>query len=167
MFFDRFKFLCTVRGVSRCTACELAGLSRTTWVYWSRGKLPTNNTAKALAEYFDVSVEYLLYGVNETDALEGVNEKTALLLNGIASMSPVQIDAMLEAMQDILKGAPCKFDPEECLAKQKVKRSKQEEPKKQAKVPEEVVYLPEDSVVRGLPLSSFVTMPTTSDKDYP
>lgn len=162
MFFDRFKFLCAVRGVSRCTACELAGLHRTAWSYWSRGKLPTNTTAKALAEYFEVSVEYLLYGVNETDASKGVIEKTALLLNGIASMSPEQIDVMLEAMQDILKGAPCKFDSEE----RPVKRLKQETPKKQAKIPAEVAYLQEDSIVRGFPLSSFVTMPTASDKGY-
>ena len=60
MFFDRLKELCDTKGVSPYKACTDVGLNRAAVAKWKGGSQPNGATAVKLAEYFGVSVDYLL-----------------------------------------------------------------------------------------------------------
>lgn len=61
MFYDRFKALCDQRGVSCNRAAIEMGLSNATPTSWKkRGLTPKADTLAIIANYFGVSVDYLL-----------------------------------------------------------------------------------------------------------
>lgn len=60
MFFDRLKKLCEKNGISPYKACTDVGLNRAAVAKWKNGSNPNGATAMKLADYFGVSVDYLL-----------------------------------------------------------------------------------------------------------
>ena len=60
MFFNRFKALCDERNISVYRACTDIGLNRSAVAKWKNGGKPNGSTAAKLAEYFDVTTDYLL-----------------------------------------------------------------------------------------------------------
>ena len=61
MFYDRFKQLCEQRGISCNRAATEMGLSNATPTSWKkRGLTPKADTLAIIANYFGVSVDYLL-----------------------------------------------------------------------------------------------------------
>ena len=66
MFFDIFKRLCDDRGISPTKASEEIGFSKGSVSYWKKQFLagvdtkPDSYTATKIADYFGVSVDYLL-----------------------------------------------------------------------------------------------------------
>lgn len=65
MFFDTFKFLCDKKGVSCKRAAEEIGLSNSIATKWKKtGATPQGDTLNRIAEYFGVTTDYLLSGVD-------------------------------------------------------------------------------------------------------
>ena len=68
MFFDNFVRLCEQKGVKPSRALTEAGVPKSAYSYWrteaSAGNdaKPTNQNAVKLAQYFGVTVDYLLTG---------------------------------------------------------------------------------------------------------
>ena len=63
MFYDLFCQLCEKKGVSVTRATVEMGLSRTIGSKWKRtGATPNGETLNRIAEYFDVTTDYLLTG---------------------------------------------------------------------------------------------------------
>ncbi len=68
MFFDNFVRLCEQKGVKPSRALTEAGVPKSAYSYWrteaSSGNdaKPTNQNAVKLAQYFNVTVDYLLTG---------------------------------------------------------------------------------------------------------
>ena len=61
MFYDIFKKLCNDRRETPNAVCLKLGLSQATAPYWKKsGKAPKRETLEKIAEYFGVSIEYLL-----------------------------------------------------------------------------------------------------------
>lgn len=60
MFYDRFKDLCKERGVSPAAVTRELGLNNSSSTAWKRGSIPKSDTLKKLADYFEVSTDYLL-----------------------------------------------------------------------------------------------------------
>ena len=60
MFFNRFKQLCDQKNISVYRACTDIGLNRSAVAKWKNGGKPNGSTAAKLAEYFEVSTDYLL-----------------------------------------------------------------------------------------------------------
>ena len=66
MFYDVFKKLCDDRGINPTRASVEIGFSRGSVSYWKKRYLegfdakPDSYTAEKIADYFDVSVDYLL-----------------------------------------------------------------------------------------------------------
>ena len=90
MFFDRIKQLCDQRGISPYKACTDIGLNRSAVAKWKNGGNPNGTTAAKLAEYFGVSVDYLLSDV--------CDDVVTSLANGITvfrSTSPEKIEALI------------------------------------------------------------------------
>ena len=59
----RFVELCEKKNISKQKACTDCGLSRTAWNKWKAGAIPNGEALQILADYFDVTVDYLLTGV--------------------------------------------------------------------------------------------------------
>ena len=61
MFYDRFKQLCEMKGISCNKAVLEIGLSNATPTKWRKtGAVPNGETLNRIANYFGVSVSYLL-----------------------------------------------------------------------------------------------------------
>jgi len=60
VFFNRFKQLCDQKNISVYRACTDIGLNRSAVAKWKNGGKPNGSTAAKLAEYFDVTTDYLL-----------------------------------------------------------------------------------------------------------
>lgn len=66
MFFDNFVRLCEQKGVKPSRALTDAGVPKSAYSYWraeagiGNDAKPTNQNAVKLAQYFNVSVDYLL-----------------------------------------------------------------------------------------------------------
>ena len=68
MFFDNFVKLCEEKGVKPSRALTNAGVPKSAYSYWrteasfGNDAKPTNQNAVKLAQYFGVTVDYLLTG---------------------------------------------------------------------------------------------------------
>lgn len=68
MFFDNFVRLCEQKGVKPSRALTEAGVPKSAYSYWrteagaGNDAKPTNQNAVKLAQYFGVTVDYLLTG---------------------------------------------------------------------------------------------------------
>lgn len=60
MFYEQFRCCCNEKNVSRTKACTDCGISRTAWHKWEAGAVPNGSTLNKLADYFGVSVSFLL-----------------------------------------------------------------------------------------------------------
>lgn len=59
MFKKRFEQLCNERKTSPATVCEAIGLSNSVYSKWNENSIPRNTTLLKIADFFNVSVEYL------------------------------------------------------------------------------------------------------------
>lgn len=68
MFFDNFVRLCEQKGVKPSRALTEAGVPKSAYSYWrteagaGNDAKPTNQNAVKLAQYFNVTVDYLITG---------------------------------------------------------------------------------------------------------
>lgn len=60
MFFDRFSDLCTNIGKTPTGVGREIGISKATVSYWKQGNTPKPDALSKIAQYFDVSVDYLI-----------------------------------------------------------------------------------------------------------
>ena len=97
MFFDNFVRLCEQKGVKPSRALTEAGVPKSAYSYWrteagaGNDAKPTNQNAVKLAQYFNVSVDYLLPGNQK--------EKTTQQLQS-------EVDAALERIRRKLESMP-------------------------------------------------------------
>lgn len=89
MFFDRFKQLCDQRGISCNRAAKEMGLSNATPTAWKkRGLTPKADTLAIIANYFDVTTDYLLgEEIKKAPVEPKYDEGTEKLIAAIRGMS--------------------------------------------------------------------------------
>lgn len=71
MFWDRFVELCEKNGEKPNSVTKKLHMSNSIATVWKSGKIPTGTVLSQIADYFDVSVDYLL---GRTDNPKGVAE---------------------------------------------------------------------------------------------
>ncbi len=104
-FYERFEELCREKGVKPTPATLEAGCSRGSASYWKKkylegeDALPDTRNAQALADYFGVSVDYLLGGAEDDAA-------------GTPSPPCVQ-SAEDEKKERFCPGSPDRFSPQD------------------------------------------------------
>lgn len=76
MFYDRFVVLCAKNGVKPSAAVEAIGIGRANATFWKKGSLPSAKNLQKLADYFGVSVAYLL-GQSDDPAIVNRDEVLA------------------------------------------------------------------------------------------
>lgn len=60
MFWNNFVNLCNNKGKSPTAVISELGISRGSVTHWRTGKVPHHNTLLKIADYFNVTVDYLL-----------------------------------------------------------------------------------------------------------
>lgn len=70
MFIDTFSALCVAKGITMNKACIEIGISRTATAKWKNGAVPNGQTLAKIADYFSVSVDYLLGQESENASTE-------------------------------------------------------------------------------------------------
>ncbi len=60
MFYEQFVRLCKERGMSPAAVTREIGLNNSSSTAWKHGSVPKGETLQKLADYFGVSVDYLL-----------------------------------------------------------------------------------------------------------
>ena len=60
MFKQNFINLCNKKGVAPTAACRAVGLSNATFTCWTDESVPRRATLQRIADYFNVSIDYLL-----------------------------------------------------------------------------------------------------------
>lgn len=66
-FYQTFLQLCKEKGVAPSNVAQEIGLNKSSVSYWKKGSIPKAETLKALAQYFNVTVDYLT-GLDELEA---------------------------------------------------------------------------------------------------
>lgn len=98
MFFDIFSNLCKEKGVSKTRAAAEIGLSNSITTKWKKtGATPGGDTLEKVADYFGVSIEYLLGGSekeNPPSRLEPT-ERERRILDALRSKTPAEQKALL------------------------------------------------------------------------
>lgn len=60
MFWDRLIALCAKKNISPNAMCSKIGLSNAIATKWKKGSVPHGTTLEKIANFFDVSTDYLL-----------------------------------------------------------------------------------------------------------
>ena len=100
MFWDNFQRICKEKGESPNGVCREIGLSNAVATHWKNGTLPKADVLVKIAEYLDVSVDYLL-GVQKKSVPD--DEVRNALIDKVIQMSDSQAKsflALLESMEE-------------------------------------------------------------------
>ena len=65
MFYERLKLLCEEKGIKLTNLIQELGMSSGNMNKWKNGVVPKGNTLSKLADYFNVSVDYLIGKTDE------------------------------------------------------------------------------------------------------
>lgn len=60
MFKRKLEILCNQKGVSPTKACQDIGINGSNYAQWNENSVPRRSTVLKFADYFGVSVDYLL-----------------------------------------------------------------------------------------------------------
>jgi len=96
IFFKIFKQLCEQRGTTPTALCKELGFSTAQPTHWKNGRVPNGKTLEEIANYFGVSVSYLLGESSKTN--DGAAESSAeekRLLSAFRNMTKEQKAALL------------------------------------------------------------------------
>ena len=74
MFIDIFLQLCADKGVKPTRVAHEIGSSSASVVKWKKGAIPQGATLQKIADYFGVSVDYLLTGEDKKTSVETSTE---------------------------------------------------------------------------------------------
>ena len=77
-FFDIYSMLCNQNGKSPHSVAKELGISSGSVTWWKQGKIPHAPTLKKIADYFGVTVEYLLGKETEKPQKEKAPTEEAL-----------------------------------------------------------------------------------------
>ena len=94
MFWKNYITLCNSIGKSPNGVCSELGFSTAVATKWKNGALPRDTTLKKIADYFNVSVDYLLKGENSIEKDPPLNSE---------SLKDSPIDEMDEQEKTLLK----------------------------------------------------------------
>lgn len=86
MFYDNYIYLCNRIGKTPSAVALEIGITKPTVNRWKNGSKPTDATAQKVAEYFGVSIDYLLRDGGEAKA---ENISGSVIMQGVNGNSTV------------------------------------------------------------------------------
>lgn len=89
MFKENFIRLCNERHIAPTAVCKAIGLSNAVFTAWDENSVPRQATLLRIADYFGVSVEYLLNGQEKKPSeTEDLEEIRVALFGGDTEVTP-------------------------------------------------------------------------------
>lgn len=79
MFWERYNSLCAQKGMSANAVAKIIGKSSGSVTFWKNGKVPHHSTLIKIADYFGVTVDYLLGKEEKKPTAEAVGNDNQLL----------------------------------------------------------------------------------------
>lgn len=108
-FYKNYVQHCAKKRVSPSAAAEAVGLSRTSPNGWKKGKNPNDSTLAKLADFFEISVDELLYGQKEKSPTTEVVELTETKQKALDLLMGLDENAarrLLKVMEAFVEDAP-------------------------------------------------------------
>ena len=106
MFFEILKNLCKEKGTTPTTVVKQLGLSSSSATSWKNGKVPHHGTLLKLADYFGVTVDYLLgseTAKKEKPADEGeLSDAERLLIESLRKVPEEQQEMVVQMIRAAL-----------------------------------------------------------------
>lgn len=104
MFYTNFVKLCNRKGIAPTAAAVEMGFHRSDATRWSKGAEPRRTTLEKVADYFGVSVDYLLNGEKENPAsvADGVDDLDVEALDIMHQLPPEKRAAALAMLRGLL-----------------------------------------------------------------
>lgn len=90
MFWDRLKSLCDERNIAPTVLARKIGLSANAASKWKKGALPESKTLRLIADFFNVSVDYLIGKTDERKAVAAnidINSNINTMINLFKQLS--------------------------------------------------------------------------------
>lgn len=107
MFYDNFCKLCKGKNLKPTNVALEIGVSRATATKWKNGSIPSGDSLIKLADYFDVSVDYLLSDDTKKETAEIIDSpqdtERRQLLRQAMEMASTLSDDKLRRLIEILK----------------------------------------------------------------
>lgn len=82
MFYERLKLLCAEKGIKLTNLIQELGMSSGNMNKWKNGVVPKGNTLSKLADYFNVSVDYLIGKTDEQTNIYHTNNINSNFVQG-------------------------------------------------------------------------------------
>lgn len=103
-FWERFYLLCKVNGTSPNGVCKDLGFSNAIATHWKNGKMPKGDTLKKIAEYFNVTADYLLTGEaeKETPLVRKDEERWKAIRDKVSALSEEDQDKLLDKLPKLI-----------------------------------------------------------------
>ena len=99
MFYEQLKKACREKGTSVTAVLKKIGVGTANGTYWKNGSVPSSDIVIQLAEFLEVSTDYLLVGKEKeqktTLILSDIEEK---LINDFRNLSPQGQDYIRQQM---------------------------------------------------------------------
>lgn len=110
MFYSNFVRLCKKNGKTPSAVAEELGFSRAASSGWADGSKPRKSTLIIIADYFGITVEELMAGVDgakkaptEISEREGISPAKQALLDAIDGLSDEQCEKLLIVVEGAKK----------------------------------------------------------------
>lgn len=97
-FFEILENLCAQNNTNVTSVLKALGLSTSKGTAWRNGSIPTGDILIKLAQYFGVSIDYLLGYTPKSEQ----DARTEKLINFASKLSEQQIDALIEMCSKLL-----------------------------------------------------------------
>lgn len=103
MFWERLSILIKERDISASGLAKQIGLSNSASVKWKKGAIPDSSTLQKIADYFNVSVDYLLGKEKKPSDNGELDELTMQFNNLLGKLSQEQKEALIPLLETMIQ----------------------------------------------------------------
>ncbi len=105
MFWENFVSLCTKNNTNPNAVCAILGFSNAAATHWKNGSLPRDTTIKKIAEFFNVSTDYLLGRTENKNTATLFEQQTAFSFEGQQGDTNLVNNTSFSQLNDLLIAA--------------------------------------------------------------
>ena len=103
MFYDNVYNLCQREGIKITTLARSLDLSSSAPTYWKKGSVPKSGTLQKIAEYFNVTTDYLLTGDDKIKNTVGNVSNSAVVQGPSGDVSISNIVGLQDNEAELLR----------------------------------------------------------------